>query len=77
MLERNAVNVDIPRAITETRSLHPREAVRALADRVLEATGDALSDDATVLCLDWHGGHGRYRVTDNGAERARASAALT
>jgi len=77
MLERNAVNVDIPRAITETRSLHPREAVRALADRVLEATGDALSDDATVLCLDWHGGHGRDRVTDNGAERARASAALT
>ena len=77
MLERNAVNVDIPRAITETRSLHPREAVRALADRVLEATGDALSDDATVLCLDWHGGHGRDRVTDYGAEQARASAALT
>ena len=77
MLERNAVNVDLPRAIRETRSLHPREAVRALADRVLEATGDALSDDATVLCLDWHGDHGRDRVTDHGAEQARASAALT
>src|SRR6476619_3259769 len=54
MLERNADNVDLPRAIVETRSLHPRDAVRALADRVLEATDGALSDDATVLCLDWH-----------------------
>ena len=61
MLERNAVGVDLAEAIAETRSLHPREAVRALADRVLEATGHALSDDATVLCLDWHGGHGRDR----------------
>ena len=69
MLERNAVNVDIPRAITETRSLHPREAVRALADRVLEATGDALSDDATVLCLDWHGGSPRLREASEGADR--------
>jgi serine phosphatase RsbU (regulator of sigma subunit) len=77
MLERNAVDVDLPRAIVETRSLHPREAVRAMADRVLEATGDALSDDATVLCLDWHGDHGRDRVTDHGAEQGRASAAIT
>ena len=77
MLERNAVNVDLPGAITETRSLHPREAVRAMADRVLEATGDTLSDDATVLCLDWYGGHGRDRVTGHGAEQNRASKALT
>jgi serine phosphatase RsbU (regulator of sigma subunit) len=77
MLERNAVNVDLPGAIRETRSLHPREAVRALADRVLEATDGALSDDATVLCLDWHGDHGRDRVTAYGAEQGRASAALT
>jgi len=61
----------------ETRSLHPREAVRALADRVLEATQHALSDDATVLCLDWHGNHGRERVTDHGAEQGRASEALS
>ena len=76
MLERNADNVDLPRAIRQTRSLHPREAVRALADRVLEATGDALSDDATVLCLDWHGDHGRDRASDHGAEKGRASAGL-
>ena len=73
MLERSAVAVDLPGAIIETRSLHPREAVRALADRVLDATGTGLSDDATVLCLDWHGGHGRDRDSIQGAEQGRAS----
>jgi serine phosphatase RsbU (regulator of sigma subunit) len=73
MLERNAAAVDLPRAIQETRSLHPREAVRALADRVLAASGETLKDDATVLCLDWHGGHGREREGAHGAEQPRAS----
>jgi serine phosphatase RsbU (regulator of sigma subunit) len=73
MVERNAVGVDFLAVIDETRALHPREAVRALADRVLEATGNALSDDATVLCLDWHGGHGRDR---HGSDQRRASAPL-
>jgi serine phosphatase RsbU (regulator of sigma subunit) len=76
MLERNAVVVDLPAVIGETRALHPREAVRALADRVLDATGNALSDDATVLCLDWHGGHGRDRDSIYGAEQGRASQPL-
>jgi len=76
MLERNAVSVDLPATIAQTRSLHPREAVRALADVLLDATGHALRDDATVMCLDWHGGHGRDRDTVNGAERERASRAL-
>ena len=73
MLERGAVWVDLATAIAQTRPLHPREAVRALADRVLEATGHALKDDATVLCLDWHGGHGQDRDTRNGADQGRAS----
>ena len=77
MLERNAAAVDLPEAIRETRSLHPREAVRALADRVLTATGNQLSDDATVLCLDWHSGHGRDRTGSHGAEQTRASQPLT
>jgi serine phosphatase RsbU (regulator of sigma subunit) len=77
MLERNAAAVDLPAAIRETMSLHPREAVRALADRVLAATDDGLSDDATVLCLDWHGGHGRDRESYHGAEQARASQPLS
>jgi serine phosphatase RsbU (regulator of sigma subunit) len=73
MVERNAVGLDFPAAIVETAHLHPREAVRALADRVLEETGNELSDDATVLCLDWHGGHGRDRGSRHGAEGNRAS----
>lgn len=73
MLERNAVHVDLRTEIWDTRSLHPREAVRALADRVLDSTGHALSDDATVMCLDWHGGHGTDRGGVYGAEQSRAS----
>lgn len=71
MLERHAAGLDVSGAIRETRRLHPREAVRALADRVLDATGQVLSDDATVLCLDWHGGHGRDRSSIHGADRVR------
>jgi len=76
MLERNAAGLDLPQAIRETRMLHPREAVRAMADRVLQVTGQLLNDDATVLCLDWHGGHGRDRRTAHGAEQVRASRPL-
>jgi serine phosphatase RsbU (regulator of sigma subunit) len=77
MVERNAVGIDFASAIASTRDLHPREAVRALADRVLEETGNELSDDATVMCLDWHGGHGRRRDSHHGAEPDRASHPLT
>ena len=77
MIERDAVGVDLSRAVAETMPLHPREAVRALADRVLEATGHELSDDATILCLDWHGGHGRDRHSHHGAVQGRASEPLT
>jgi serine phosphatase RsbU (regulator of sigma subunit) len=76
MIERNAVGVDFPAAIAETRALHPREAVRALADRVLQETGNKLNDDATVLCLDWHGEHGRNRNSHHGADQNRASEPL-
>jgi serine phosphatase RsbU (regulator of sigma subunit) len=73
MLERNAARIDLATAIRESSALHPREAAAALADSVLRATGHALRDDATVLCLDWHGGHGRSRTTSAGADVARAS----
>ena len=61
MLERNPAGIGLPTAIADTCPLHPREVVRALADSALEATGHALSDDATVLCLDWHGAHDEER----------------
>lgn len=76
MLERHAANLDLRQEIDHTRGLHPREAVRALADRVLDATGGVLSDDATVLCLDWHGGHGRDRRSVYGVDRSRTSGPL-
>jgi serine phosphatase RsbU (regulator of sigma subunit) len=55
MLDRNAATLDLPDAINRARGLHPREAVRNLADNVLSSAGGPLQDDATVLILDWHG----------------------
>lgn len=55
MLERGAESVDMPAMVEHTRTLHPREAVRALTHAVEEASGGRLQDDATVICLDWHG----------------------
>ena len=39
----------------------------AAPDALLEVTGGDLKDDATVLCLDWHGGPPRRRTSDGGA----------
>jgi serine phosphatase RsbU (regulator of sigma subunit) len=58
MLERRAAVVDLVAGIAETRTLHPRETTRRLADAVLDATGGELADDATLLVLDWHGASG-------------------
>lgn len=77
MLERHAAGLDLPAEISATRGLHAREAVRRLADRVLVATGGRLSDDATVLCVDWHGGHGRDRSSAYGADHLRVGESRT
>ena len=71
----SAASLDLPAEIGRTRALHPREAARGLADIVLEVAGPTLADDATLLVLDWHGGHGDARDTTGGAEQERASAA--
>jgi serine phosphatase RsbU (regulator of sigma subunit) len=76
MVERIAADFALPAGIAATRSLHPREAVRLLADHVLEATGHALADDATLLVVDWHGGDSGRRVTTAGSEPSRTSPAL-
>jgi hypothetical protein len=68
MLERSAASVDLEVHIRRTRQLHPREATRALADLVLEASGGTLADDAALLVLDWNGDHGRPRRTVAGAD---------
>jgi hypothetical protein len=69
----NLVNAGHVALCRESSGLHPREAVAALAESVLDATGQALGDDASVLCLDWYGGHGRARRTEQGADVDGAS----
>jgi serine phosphatase RsbU (regulator of sigma subunit) len=76
MRERNAANLDLPAALRSLAGLHPREAVRALADAVLEIAGPTLADDATLLILDWYGQHGLSRRTTAGADVTRASPPL-
>ena len=68
MLERNAATLDLLSHILTTRRDHPREAVRYLADAVVAVAGPVLPDDATLLMLDWHGGHQNPRNSHAGAD---------
>ncbi len=73
MLERNAAELDVATALAGSAELHPREVVHALGTAVMRATGGELSDDATVVCLDWYGGPPRARDSHSGAGRGLAS----
>jgi hypothetical protein len=75
MLERDAAALDLPAQLQHLSALHPRELVRVLGDLVLDvaAPGGTLPDDACLLVLDWHGGHGDTRRTEAGADRDRAT----
>ncbi len=80
MLERDAAGMDIAAILSEGIEMHPREAVQHLTRAVLQASGGRLRDDATALCLDWHGGPPRDRDATSGAdreERADPGAAAT
>jgi serine phosphatase RsbU (regulator of sigma subunit) len=68
MLERNAERLDVAQTLGRSRNMHPRELVHALGAAVLRATGGDLRDDATIVCLDWHGGPPRRRVSARGAD---------
>ncbi|MBK5994689.1 serine/threonine-protein phosphatase [Streptomyces sp. MBT58] len=56
MQERAAETVDLTAILQETATEHPREVVRTMVTAVAHAyNGHPPKDDATVLCLDWHG----------------------
>jgi serine phosphatase RsbU (regulator of sigma subunit) len=71
MLERDAAGMNIAAILTASRNMHAREAVQHLTQAVLQASGGRLQDDATALCLDWHGGPPRDRDATSGANRER------
>ena len=69
MLERNTTSVDVEAMVATGAKMHPREAVQHLTQAILEATDGALIDDASAMCLDWHGGPMRNRTSASGANR--------
>jgi Stage II sporulation protein E (SpoIIE) len=69
MLERDAAGLNIAAILNAGIDMHPREAVQHLTQSVLQASGGQLRDDATALCLDWHGGPPRDRDATSGANR--------
>jgi len=69
MLERDAASINIAAVLTASSGMHPREAVQHLTQAVLQASGGQIRDDATALCLDWHGGPPRDRDATSGANR--------
>ncbi|UNT00672.1 serine/threonine-protein phosphatase [Streptomyces tubbatahanensis] len=68
MTERNTAGFDLPAVIERDAHLHPREAVRFMTRALREATGGDLLDDATVVCLDWHGSGSSLRTSEIGAD---------
>ncbi|GAA3463056.1 PP2C family protein-serine/threonine phosphatase [Saccharothrix longispora] len=75
MFERDAAGVDLPALIRATEGLHSREVVREVTRAVRHVCRGHLQDDATVLCLDWHGTGRTERRADNGADTGTASPA--
>lgn len=74
MFERQGEAIDLHALLEQTRALHPRETVLTLSSAVREAAGGQLEDDATVMCLDWHGPQETQRHVSSGADTGQASA---
>ncbi len=69
MLERNASSLNIRELMVEGAQMHPREAVQHVVLALLKAADGELKDDATAMCVDWHGGPPRARDSDSGADQ--------
>jgi len=57
LLERTETigHLDVGAVLAETAALHPRDVVHVFKASVLAAANAELGDDASVLCIDWHG----------------------
>ncbi|MFD9006668.1 PP2C family protein-serine/threonine phosphatase [Streptomyces sp. NPDC059582] len=74
MLERHGESIDLAALLERTQDLHPRETALTLTSAVRDAAGGRLEDDATVMCLDWHGPQETQRHVSSGADTQQASA---
>lgn len=77
MLERHGEKVDLLGLLEGTRDLHPRETALSLTSAVRDAAKGRLEDDATLMCLDWHGPQQTLRHVSSGADTRQASAGRT
>ncbi|MFE2585650.1 PP2C family protein-serine/threonine phosphatase [Streptomyces sp. NPDC059378] len=77
MIERHGEKVDLRALLERTRGLHPRETALMLTSAVRDAAHGRLEDDATVMCLDWHGPQETQRHVSSGADVQQASASRT
>ncbi|GAA2334257.1 serine/threonine-protein phosphatase [Streptomyces caniferus] len=73
MLESHVTETGLHDLIRETGEWHPRDAVRALTEAVLEFSNHDPRDDATVLCLDWPMPNAAYIGPRAGSERTMPS----
>ncbi|MFF1519512.1 PP2C family protein-serine/threonine phosphatase [Streptomyces sp. NPDC058305] len=73
MLEHHGSEVDLLALLEGTRDLHPREIALLLTSAVRDAARGRLEDDATVVCLDWHGPQETQRHVNSGADVQQAS----
>jgi serine phosphatase RsbU (regulator of sigma subunit) len=64
MYENAEDEMDVPDLLLRTGHLHARAVVHLLGDEVLRAAGNDLRDDATTVCIDWHGGPADGRSDD-------------